>query len=225
MKKFYPVIHCINPFTQGGIKHALCNARIAYDNNADGVFLIGHNLAYLDLMYIYDCVRRQFPDKWVGVNFLDISSSRLYLLNGCGKLLTNLNALWFDSLPFGKIFPENLEVFGSIAFKYINPNPSDDELKRDCEQVLMCATTATTSGNKTGEPPSIEKLQKIQILLQSRVPLAIASGIDANNVSSFLPYADSFLVASSIIRRDLNQDNHEYFVPEKVRELADLIHL
>lgn len=224
MKKFYPVIHCIDPYEQGGIGHALANARIAYNNEADGIFLIGHKLQSLDLIQIYDSVRKQFPDKWIGINFLDIPSDRLELLNSCKSLLVGLNALWFDSLPIGRQPSSGLEMFGGLAFKYRNANPSNEELKRDCELAIMCTTTATTSGNKTGEPPSIVKLQKIKLLLQDKIPLALASGVDSSNVTSFLPYVDSFLVATSITEIDPNRGNHEYLVAAKVRELADLIH-
>ena len=223
MKKFYPVIHCIDPYVQGGIGHALLNARIAYDNSSDGIFLIGHRLAYHELLFIYDSVRKQFPEKWIGINFLDLPTTKLGLLNSYKEITTDLNALWFDSLPIGMKI--STEVFGGIAFKYRNANPSDEELKRDCELAITCTTTATTSGDKTGEPPSIEKLQKIKEMLQGKIPLAIASGVGADNISSFLPYVDSFLVATSITTRDPNLGNHEYLIPEKVKELAELIHV
>ena len=221
-KRFFPVIHCIDPFLQGGIGHALKNARIAYNNDADGIFLIGHKLTYLDLVEIYGHVRKEFPEKWIGVNFLDIPSGKLELLNSCQHLLVGLNALWFDSLPIGRIFP--VEVFGGIAFKYRNANPSDEELARECNLAVTCVTTATTSGNKTGEPPSVEKLQKIKGLLQNKVPLALASGVTEENISSFLSTVDTFLVASSIIERRKDLGGHEYLIPEKVKALAAKIH-
>lgn len=222
MRKFYPVIHCIDPYTEGGIGHALTNTRIAQNNGADGVFLIGHNLVYLDLIEIYDSVRKQFPTMWIGINFLDIQPDKVHLLNSYKNVLTNLNALWFDSLPIGRQISK--EVFGGVAFKYINANPSDEELKRACEQAILCCTTVTTSGDKTGEPPSVEKLAKIKVMLHGRAPLALASGASNYNVASFLPFVDTFLVATSITKRDKTCGNHEYLVSERVREFADLIH-
>lgn len=221
MKKLYIVIHCIDPYEQGGVGHAIKNAHIAYDNGADGIFLIGHRLQYLDLIQIYYAVRKQFPDEWIGVNFLDVPTTKLELLNPCQDLLTGLNALWFDSLPVGKTF--SVETFGGIAFKYINPNPTDEDLARECRQAILSVSTATTSGNKTGEPPSIEKLQKIKKLLEGKIPLAVASGVTAENISSMLPYVDSFLVATSVTARDPSLGDNEYLVPEKVKELADVI--
>lgn len=224
-KKFYPVIHCINPHSKGGIGHALRNTRIAIDNGADGVFLIGHKLEHVDLFYIYQFVRKQFPHMWIGLNFLDIPVARIDLLNIYTKPGDQVNALWFDELP-DKHFASSphLEIFGSVAFKYRNPNASEEILKQECEHATLYTTTATTSGNKTGEPPSLEKLEKIKALLNNRIPLALASGVNAGNAVSFKPCIDSFLAASSITERDPYYGNHEYLVPYKTRELADLIH-
>lgn len=224
-KKFYPVIHCVNPHSRGGIGHALRNTQIAVDNGADGVFLIGHKLAHVDLFYIYQFVRKQFPHTWIGLNFLDIPAVRIDLLNIYTKPGDQVNALWFDELPSQHFTaPESTELFGGIAFKYRNPNAGDLELAKECEEVIHRATTATTSGNKTGEPPSLEKLEKIKALLNDRIPLALASGVNAGNAVSFKPCIDSFLAASSITERDPYYGNHEYLIPYKTRELADLIH-
>lgn len=225
MKKFYPVIHCVDPYERGGVGHALANARIAFDNNADGIFLIGHGLHYHDLIEIYDSVRKQFPERWIGINFLDTPPEKLDVLNSYRNLLTGLNAFWFDSLPIGRNFPDTIEVFGGVAFKYRNADIYGEKLRRECEQAVKWSTTVTTSGSKTGEPPSVEKLEEIRMYLEgSTTFLALASGVNAMNVTRFLPLVDSYLVASSITERNPNLGDQEFLVPEKVRKLADLIH-
>jgi predicted TIM-barrel enzyme len=83
---------------------------------------------------------------------------------------------------------------------------------------------ATTSGDKTGSPPDAEKLKLIKSYLDNTIPLAVASGVDENNVSDFLPFVDKFLVASSITERKSEYNNQEYFVPEKVSHLGNKIH-
>jgi predicted TIM-barrel enzyme len=92
-----------------------------------------------------------------------------------------------------------------------------------CAQALLFAQVATTSGDKTGSPPSLEKLTAIRQNI-GQMPLAVASGVAAGNVVAMKPYVDKFLVASSITERSGPLGNHEYLVPEKVRELADIIH-
>jgi hypothetical protein len=223
-KELYPVIHCVG-LGFGGTGHALANARIAFGNGADGVFLIGHKVHSGDMTYIYNHVRKSFPNMWIGINFLDVSinqqtESLLHLVREC----IELNALWVDNMPNRDDQKLDVAIFAGVAFKYINPNPDGDELARACQQALQYCDVATTSGDKTGQPPSLEKLAAIHKNLAGRIPLAVASGVDAGNVTEMKPYVNKFLVASSIIERRGPLGTHEYLVPEKVRELADLIH-
>lgn len=224
-KEFYPVIHCV-ALEQGGSGHALTNVRIATDNHVDGVFLIGHNVAADDLCTIYEQVRQQFPNLWIGINFLDVSINfktlgMYHLLKKCIRL----NALWVDQMPTQAWKDDwNLPIFAGVAFKYINPHQDGADLAGTCEDAVRFASVATTSGDKTGSPPNVEKLKEIKRLLAGRIPIAVASGIDSGNVVAMKPFVDIFMVASSIIKRDPDRGGQEYLVPEKVRELADLIH-
>ena len=224
-KKFYPVVHCVDPHEKGGIGHALSNVKIARENGADGVFLIGHDMFCSDLCYIYSQVRKQHPDFWIGINFLDVDTNApvryadLISLN-----CSSVDAYWTDHTPL--IRPDlKQKAFAGVAFKYMNPKERGKSLEEACEKITWYADVATTSGDKTGSPPTLEKLKMIKDLLPDWIPLAVASGVDAKNVIAMKQYVDYFLVASSIITRDRKRGNNEYVVPEKVRELADLIHL
>lgn len=224
-KKFYPVIHCVNPYTKGGIGHAFANIRIAIENGADGVFLIGHRLHHADLFYIYEQVRKQFPDTWIGINFLDVPVSNASTLVGYAKEAVSLNALWIDELPEFKLdVPKHVQVFGGVAFKYINPNPNEEELSLICNNALHFVDVATTSGDKTGSPPDVSKLERIKGKLGGKIPLAVASGVDQENVYFLLETVDIFLVASSICQIDGYRGSQEYLVPEKVKLLSKIIH-
>lgn len=226
-KELYPVIHCVG-LEQGGPGHVLANVRVATENNADGVFLIGHRVPAADMVYMYDHVRKSFPDLWIGMNFLDASinldpKGLRVLVRQC----VGLNALWMDEMPNGDYNDHKLDVgiFAGVAFKYINPSQDGDELAQACEQAIQFCDVATTSGDKTGSPPSVEKLATIRQHIGGQLPLAVASGVNAENIAEMKPYVDKFLVAPSIIRRDPERGNQEYLVPQKVRELADLIHV
>lgn len=220
-KKFYPVIHCIDPYTKGGIGHALANVKIAKENGTDGVFLIGHGMLYNDLVFIYEQVRKQNPDLWIGVNFLDVHPTRLADIAKCCH---QVNALWADRLPPSRLTLPGIELLGGVAFKYINSEISGEELENTVNQGLQLCDVITTSGSGTGKAASLQKLVEIDRYVNRRAPIAIASGVDASNVISMKPYIDRFLVASSITKRDNDRGNEEYLVPEKVKELADLIH-
>lgn len=225
-KLFFPVIHCIDPNTEQGIGHALRNVEIAKKNGANGVFLIGHGIHFCDLHEIYEQVRKHFPDFWIGINFLDLSYGKNWkrlveMVDQCSAL----NGLWIDSMPGERLqVPTHIKVFGGVSFKYIDSGIDGEALKNACDQAVRCVNVATTSGDKTGSAPSVVKLKSIQQYLGGRIPLALASGVNASNVYVFLEYADIFFVASSICERVSGLGNHEYLVPQKVRELADLIH-
>lgn len=225
-KKFYPVIHCIDPYESQGNGHALQNTRIAIGNNADGVFLIGHRLNFSELCGIYENVRKNFPGVWIGINFLDISPIKNRpTLHIAVKSCPGLNALWIDSMPDERLdIPSSIQVFGGVAFKYKSPNLTGDALFQACTKAIKFVDVATTSGDKTGSPPNIEKLIVIKSNLANSIPLAVASGVDEDNVSDFIPFVDNFLVASSITERKPEYNNQEYFVPEKVKHLAHKIH-
>jgi hypothetical protein len=226
--RFFPVIHCIAP-GKGGLAHALVNTKIAFHNGADGIFLIGHRLRYGEVLTIYEEVRRHFPFLWIGVNFLDISASDDWQeLFRVAMGVNRLDGLWVDRLPRTESTSEicrRMELFGGVAFKYIDPNPSAENLKRACEEASRLVQCVTTSGDATGSAPAVKKMADIRSYISPFAGLALASGVSTSNVQSFLPYVDTFLVASSITRRRVDMGNQEYLDPHMTQELADLIHV
>jgi predicted TIM-barrel enzyme len=195
-------------------------------HGADGVFLIGHAMKYGPLCEIYEHVRKQFPEIWIGINFLDITGyDTWHLLGSVVRHQRGINGLWVDMLPDERIdVPSSVEVFGGVAFKYIDPNIRGQELKEACNKALKVVDVVTTSGIKTGSAPDTEKLEEIRRNIGNETQLALASGVTEENVSLFLPTVDTFLVASSIIERKKSLGNHEYLIPEKVASLAQKIH-
>lgn len=221
VKKFFPVIHCADPYSHNGTQHVYQNIRIALENFADGIFLIGHGLRHTSMIGLYNLSRKLFPDFWIGINFLDVSRESEFerIIKSC----PGLNALWTDGMPNIRLdIDPQIEVFGGVAFKYLNPNQSGDELVLACNKAKKIVDVVTTSGNATGFPPDIKKLEKIRNCIK-QMPLALASGVTEDNVLAFLPTVDYFLVASSIVEKK-GQENLDYFIPEKVKKLATIIH-
>lgn len=225
-KRFFPVIHCVSPYEEQGIAHAIHNTAIAMENGADGVFLIGHALEYELLCEIYDSARKRFPEIWIGVNFLDISARCEWsLLSSIVKQSQGLNGLWIDALPDKRLdVPSSVEVFGGVAFKYIDPDIHGEALRESCCKATQVVDVVTTSGTKTGSAPDVMKLEEIRSIIGDEARLALASGVTEENVLLFLPTVDTFLVASSVIECRNDFGGNECFIPEKVLNLAKRIH-
>lgn len=85
--------------------------------------------------------------------------------------------------------------FGGVAFKY---QRNVEDLEAACRVAARYMDVVTTSGPGTGQAAEVEKIRRMKLALE--IPLAIASGITTENVSEFLPHADSFLVATGISR-------------------------
>lgn len=210
MKYLYPVIHFLNTET------ALENARIAFDAGCEGLFIIDmtpppDGQEYDPTLY-EECVKAlvaAWPDKNIGINYLETPYNILEnqklgaTMEWCDNpgihsnaafnhrvLQDDLNQLANDARQINPDF----KFFGSVAFKTQIPDFAPGE------SAVVAANygwIATTSGVETGSPPSVEKMKTMKEALGDR-PLAVASGIDPENVLDFLSYVDYFLVATGI---------------------------
>ena len=217
-KKLYTVIHVETE------SQALRNAKISFENGADGIFLINHSISSALLLEIYQAVRTMYPDKWIGVNMLELS------VKGAMKHLPPCaNGLWTDnaeidesgdnSEPKGwfkqfKTTHPNALYFGGVAFKY---QRQVSDLEAAVLAAADCMDVICTSGAGTGIAADLGKIRRMGSGAKN-VCLAIASGITPENIDVYLPYADCFLVATGISR------SFEWLDPERVRLLADRIH-
>lgn len=205
--KLIPVIHVLDE------AQAMRNVGLCVDNGVDMVFLISHGrLDYVGLIKLAGLVRSKFPKMWIGLNMLDLSTREAISLS-----LSHVNGLWCDKtissedVTFFRKF--NGQFFGSLAFKY-QPQPTD--LAAACAIAKATTDVATTSGPGTGKPASVEKITKLREMLGNH-PLAIASGVDSENVKSYVGIANYLMVASSIT------DNDENIIEEKLVELKNKI--
>ncbi|KKP58909.1 MAG: Adenine phosphoribosyltransferase [Candidatus Moranbacteria bacterium GW2011_GWF1_34_10] len=215
-KVFLPVIHAVNK------EQCLRNVAIAAWSQADGIFLINHNIGANELVAIFQVVKNKFPDLWVGVNFLD-----LYKEDAAQKAIAiGANGLWTDDAGLYEGMREKPVsrnellgqweglYFGGVAFKYqkeVRDIASVARLSLDAVDVV------TTSGARTGTAPLVDKISIMRKAIGD-FPMAIASGITIENVRSFLPFCDCFLVATGI------SFNHTELDPEKTQLLSTTIH-
>ena len=71
--RIFPVIHVTS------LEQALRNATLAYEERADGIFLISHGgVTDEGLLEIHARVHAKFPEWWIGVNCLSVAPSHLF---------------------------------------------------------------------------------------------------------------------------------------------------
>lgn len=218
----FAVIHVLN------IQQARDNALIAFNEGVSGIFLINHSArsGYRMLSEIFYEIRSAYDSLWVGLNFLDLSSREAFK-----NIPIEARGLWTDNAgvtDFGgldnSMALENWDLrkenkdwpglyFGGVSFKYQEPVRDHGLIAR-----LSCnyMDVVTTSGDATGHPPKVEKIIEMRNAIGD-FPLAIASGVNVENVSQFIGLADCFLVSSSI------SENFYQLDPMKVRKLVDTI--
>lgn len=197
-----PVIHILNE------RQALTNVETCLANNIVKVFLINHAVSDSDLLECANHIKQKYPSLWVGVNRLGVST-----VNAVNTELSGIDGLWCD----GTLTVENAEkyrkfaglFFGGLAFKY-QPQPTD--LQIACEEAKLATDVATTSGIGTGHAADVQKINEIRSFLGDH-PMAIASGVSAENVDNYKGIANYLLVATSIT------DRNELIINEKLAEL------
>ena len=196
-----PVIHVES------LDQTLRNARIAFEAGCDGLFLINHGMSYRELLEIHGATLREFPNRWMGVNCLDLSAEEVFR-----RITSTVAGVWVDNAMVDERTEDLADAqsvrnaqlrsgweglyFGGVAFKYQRPV---EDLARAARLAAGCMDVVTTSGPGTGRAAPREKILAMKQALGDH-PLAIASGITPANVHDYLDLADCFLVATGISR-------------------------
>lgn len=213
-----PVIHVASE------AQAIRNAEIAWSAGCDGIFLINHGIGHGELLAIHAAVAARGPGRWIGVNCLDLDpGSAFAALNG------RVDGLWVDNARIDERTTDQPAAdaidrarrssgwgglyFGGVAFKY---QRQVDDLGTAARSARPYLDVVTTSGPGTGQAANHQKIADLKAALGD-FPLAIASGITPENVASYLPIADCFLVATGISR------DFDELDPVRVRALVEAV--
>lgn len=201
--EIYPVLH-----TSGNVASNIEQAHVAFDNDVDGLFLIDHhNINPQKLLTTYESIRTEFPDKFIGLNFLSCHRVSAALK----KVIENRilpDGLWSDNsddpdMTKDRDYGKNIKIFGGIAFKYTTGYTDDPETAgRLANTAPDWIDVVTTSGPQTGKPASLEKLKTMHDALPEGKELAVASGVDMDNIEEIRQVVDKILLASSIEKSD-----------------------
>jgi len=222
-----PVIHVDH------LEQARDNTKIAFDAGADGVFLINHYMSGWDLLKIAEKIREEFPGKWLGVNCLGFYNTVAIQ----ESVERGFDGVWVDNAYIDEdtyIDEDKAEqeraadirkahlalpnadrvlYFAGVAFKTQRPS-KNPRLAAKLAGPYM--DVITTSGPNTAMAPDPDKIRQMRDGAGDHL-LAIASGLTPENVRTYLPYTNCFLVASGISRSWTELD------PEKVRAFVQAV--
>lgn len=218
-----PVIHC------RGLDQVKENASIAYVNGADGVFLINHMMSVDELLATYESLRAVYPpgQLWMGLNMLGITAESAMSL-----VPLSADGLWTDNACIS----ENAQDPAALArhiwerkkardYKGLYYGGFDFKGQQRVTNLVAMARIATTvmdvvttSGPATGVAADTDKITTIRKTINSH-PLGLASGVTPQNVRSYLPQVNAFLVSTGI-----SYPNSDDFHPGLVKSLAGAIH-
>lgn len=200
-------------------------ADVAFESGGHGVFLISHDGRDDELFPLAATIKRKHPLRRVGVNLLQskaVDALRLAVAH-------QLDMVWVDNpgVRSDRITEDGQKIadwlaqntgrisfFGSVAFKYQIAEPDPGAAAHKAATMGMLPTT---SGPGTGTAPDPEKIREMRAALGPDRPLAIASGITAENAAQFAKYATHFLVATGV-----SHDEH-HLDPAKVAQLATVL--
>ena len=219
------------------LAHAITSAKVAYYNDASGIFLIpdyenesngySKRATIEDLFLYYSEIKKIFSNFSVGVNFLKrFETLDLSIIEKIKK--ENFCMIQSDG-SFANVFSfkemSSTKFFTGLAFKYSKyESATGEDLKRLCASIPTESNVIpTTSGSATGIAANLEKIKEIRKYLPSDKRLGIASGITLENVSSFLEVGGvtDFLVATSLIK----ENNHGFDILDgaKINKLAKIL--
>jgi uncharacterized protein len=200
-----PVVHPI------GREEALASLRVVNDAGAPGAFLIDQGMSEAEVLELIKEARARFPKLWLGVNLLSRSPADALTtaLDACDG---RIDGIWSDNAGVDEQAPaqpraeELLAVrrargwnglyFGGTAFKYQREVAYAD-LGRTAALAARYVDVVCTSGPGTGQAVDVEKLRAMRTGLGDAA-LALASGVTAENVGTYVPYVQAFLVGTGI---------------------------
>lgn len=195
-----PVIHVVNN------EQVFDNVEICKRNGINKIFLIDHCSDGKRSLPSYSEEIRERYGLWVGVNLLGQDIEKLLIKAEEWDLLNfKTDAIWSDDglthFDMDKLMDieykntYNGQFFGGLAFKY---QKQPDDLNLACQKSKFITDVSVTSGSGTGTAPTKVKIEQIRKYLGTHHPLAIASGVSADNIKSFIGLAQYAMVATSI---------------------------
>ena len=158
-------------------------------------------------------VRRRFPGIPLGINVLrNDGCTALAIAHAvgaefirvnvlCGTRVADqgiLNGIAHDLLRLRSVLNAgHIRIFADVDVKHSAPlavRPLVDEVSDTIERGL--ADAVVVSGAGTGKPTELEKVKSVQAC-SGKTPVYIGSGISADSIATYLPFASGFIVGTA----------------------------
>lgn len=125
---------------------------------------------------------------------------------------------WVDVLTESVQPVGGYTTFGGMAFKHQHdPQELVERRLRDYAANPHPHFVVTTSGPRTGEPPTTQKIDWFRSLMPEDARLAIASGMVVDHLPVFLPLATDLFVGTALEDHNLRVDR------DKVQEMVKMV--
>src|ERR1041385_1872818 len=109
---------------------------------------------------------------------------------------------------------EQIKIFGDVKKKHCSHALTGDlDILDEVKQAeFFLVDGVIVTGARTTEPPSLSELRRVK--KHARVPVLIGSGLTSDNLRSYFPLADGFIVGSTF------RENGQFLAPLEPKRLA-----
>ncbi len=214
-------------YANGTVNEAFKDLEESFNNGANAIVYESNNYKKLDS--ILTEVRKKYPDKIIGVNFLGTDNSLMtYKETFTLAKKHQLQIAWTDFSAVDLIReapetslhaietqkPEKTFYVSGIHMKYSTLIDSKKPLEKSALQAMGWVDGIIITGPKTGVPTDHIKAQRVRRVIGD-YPLGAASGVDENNIKQLSPFIDFILVNTSI------SDKNHRIIGAKVKALRN----
>ncbi len=224
-----PVIHVLDA------EQTRRNIEIAISGGCPGVFLINHDFEKEKLVPVIREMRREFPDIWLGVNFLAVTGKFAFpILGELQSEGVQVDGYWADDARIDERRPETdqpeadeiaairkssgwggLYIGGTAFKKQRDVHPS--QYGKSARIAANYMDVVVTSGVATGHAADVGKIDTFRENCGESA-LGLASGITPQNAGQYMDAVDLFMVATGI-----NHKGDFYNIdPERLGQLMEL---
>ena len=223
-----PVIHVLDH------EQTKRNILISIECGCPGVFLINHDFEKEKLIPIIKSIRTEFPDYWIGINFLAVTGEFAFPI--LGELQSEgvyINGYWADDACIDERRGENDQIEANritTARKesgwqglYIGGTAFKKQREVDPSKYAYSGRLASNHMGILDNEIVFDAadIDKIKIFREScgETTLGVASGITSENAEEYIDIVDLFMVATGI-----NFDDDFYNIDtNKLKKLMSVI--